>query len=269
MLRIRVLSDLHFEFHMDEGKEFIRGLDPRGVDVLVLAGDITKMRLNFEVTLGLFRKQFPGVPILMIPGNHEYHECDLATVTRALKNAVNKLRGVHWLDCGIVEINGRRFLGTTLWYGKAKAPKHPLLLSTDEEWSEGIIKTVTEKGFAEETYADFEAIDTLPQWNAKEHDRAVKFLEANVRERDIVMTHFLPTQQSVVQKFKGALSNCWFVVDQEPLIVERKPALWIHGHTHNSMDYWIGPTRIVCNPLGYLSKGELNSDFDEDFTVSV
>ena len=28
--------------------------------------------------------------------------------------------------------------------------------------------------------------------------------------------------------------------------------LWTHGHTHETFDYVIGETRIVCNPRGYI-----------------
>lgn len=268
-LRLRIVSDVHCEFHRDHGREFIRHMDPRGCDVLVLPGDIAKMRLGFDTIFGLFRERFPDVPVLVVPGNHEYHESDLVTVTRGLKNAVNKVRGLHWLDCSIFEIDGRRILGTTLWYGSVKAPRHPLLLSTDKEWSRGIIKGVTEKGVSKSVYPDYDAIKTLPEWVDQEHERAVRFLDENMREGDIVVTHFLPSQKSVVERFRGALSNCWFVVDVEHLIEERKPALWCHGHTHASMDYFIGPTRIVCNPLGYPTEGEMNRAFDENFTVEV
>ena len=104
MLRIRLLSDLHFEFHADQGKEFVSKLDPRGVNVLILAGDITKMRLGFDRTLGMFRRQFPGVPLVFVTGNHEFHESDRKTVVRGIKDAVSKLQGVYWLDCDVVEI---------------------------------------------------------------------------------------------------------------------------------------------------------------------
>ena len=53
------------------------------------------------------------------------------------------------------------------------------------------------------------------------------------------------------------------------LIEERKPALWVHGHTHTSFNYTIGPTRVVCNPLGYQTAGELNVNFDENLTVEA
>ena len=272
-LRIRVLSDLHFEFHRDEGAEFIRTQDWRGVDLLVLAGDITKMRIGFYKTLKRFRDQF-NCPIVFVPGNHEYHESDLATVRRGLKDAVDRLRGVYVLDGQTLDIvaadQTRRIVASTFWYGKTPAPKHPLILSTDEEWGRGIIRKVDEKGVTAAPYADFEAIKALPEWFDDEHKRAKKFLEDNVREGDIVVTHFLPTRHSTPEQFKTGLSNCWFVAaEMESLIEERKPALWIHGHTHTSCDYWLGETRVVCNPLGYLTEGEFNAEFQDNFNVEV
>ncbi len=272
-MRLRVLSDLHFEFHADEGVEFIRAQDRQGLDLLVLAGDITKMRIGFYRTLKRFRDQF-NCPIVFVPGNHEYHESDLATVRRGMKDAVDRLRGVYVLDGQTLDVvasdQTRRLVGTTLWYGKTPAPKHPLVLSTDEEWGRGWIREVSEKGVTERPYADFEAIKKLHEWYDDEHKRAMKFLEANVREGDIVVTHFLPTRHSTPEQFKTALNNNWFVAAElEAFIEERKPALWIHGHTHTSCDYRIGETRIVCNPLGYLTEGEFNAAFDDNFTVEL
>ena len=44
--------------------------------------------------------------------------------------------------------------------------------------------------------------------------------------------------------------------------------IWIHGHTHESFDYHIGKTRIVCNPRGYASIEE-NKGFRPDYTLVV
>ena len=32
--------------------------------------------------------------------------------------------------------------------------------------------------------------------------------------------------------------------------------VWLHGHVHCAHDYQVGDCRVVCNPLGYASKGE-------------
>ena len=46
--------------------------------------------------------------------------------------------------------------------------------------------------------------------------------------------------------------------------------LWIHGHTHDSFDYFINGTRVVCNPRGYAVDGITeNAAFDVDLTVDI
>jgi hypothetical protein len=44
--------------------------------------------------------------------------------------------------------------------------------------------------------------------------------------------------------------------------------LWIHGHTHESFDYVVNGTRVVCNPRGYAPR-DLNPAFDPGLTVDV
>jgi hypothetical protein len=45
-------------------------------------------------------------------------------------------------------------------------------------------------------------------------------------------------------------------------------SLWIHGHTHESVDYFVNSTRVVCNPRGYAPM-ELNESFDPVLTVDA
>ncbi|MEO8655932.1 MAG: metallophosphoesterase, partial [Ramlibacter sp.] len=46
--------------------------------------------------------------------------------------------------------------------------------------------------------------------------------------------------------------------------------LWIHGHTHDSFDYRMNGTRVVCNPRGYAKNGvNENARFDPDFIAEV
>lgn len=52
--------------------------------------------------------------------------------------------------------------------------------------------------------------------------------------------------------------------DLTGLILERKPDLWIHGHVHQTADYRIGQTRVICNPRGHADE---RSGFDSGLTV--
>ena len=45
-------------------------------------------------------------------------------------------------------------------------------------------------------------------------------------------------------------------------------AIHLHGHTHESFNYVMNGTRIVCNPRGYFPM-ELNTAFDPSLTVEL
>jgi predicted phosphodiesterase len=73
-MKLQIMSDLHLEMHADGGAELIRELDPTGVDVLVLAGDITAARYyeNLERPFKALAHKYRH--ILYIPGNHESYK---------------------------------------------------------------------------------------------------------------------------------------------------------------------------------------------------
>jgi hypothetical protein len=59
-----------------------------------------------------------------------------------------------------------------------------------------------------------------------------------------------------------------------PSVVEQAD-VWIHGHVHDTLDYRLGRTRIVCNGRGYpwnaarkLST-ERRKRFDPSFVIEV
>ena len=41
--------------------------------------------------------------------------------------------------------------------------------------------------------------------------------------------------------------------------------LWVHGHMHDTFDYMIGSTRVVCNPRGYAGHEEQADRFELKF----
>jgi Icc-related predicted phosphoesterase len=47
-----------------------------------------------------------------------------------------------------------------------------------------------------------------------------------------------------------------------------RAALWIHGHMHESFDYEVYGTRLVCNPRGYAPEA-LNPDFRSDWVIEI
>ncbi len=241
MTRFRVYSDLHFEFHQDAGVSFVESLDPGGVDVVVLAGDIsTWSRLPYA--LKMFSDRFPKV--LFVVGNHEFYGSDRPRVEALLEENVAKLPNVHWLRNTVLELNGHRILGTPLWF-----PKSPQAIAQESVWS------------------DFKKISNF-KWVYYENQVAAEFLKRELCECDIIITHYLPSNQCVHPKYRQSSTNCYFVSDHTELIKNRKPRLWIHGHTHESMHFQMGLTEIVCNPFGYAAHEE-NPNFDPGRTITV
>jgi Icc-related predicted phosphoesterase len=82
----------------------------------------------------------------------------------------------------------------------------------------------------------------------------------------VVVTHHAVHWQSVHPRFRSDPVTAAFVSDRSALIEGYRPTLWVHGHVHNSSDYRVGATRIICNPHGY---GPENPTFDGALVVEV
>jgi Icc-related predicted phosphoesterase len=72
----------------------------------------------------------------------------------------------------------------------------------------------------------------------------------------------------VPDEFEGDPLSPAFSSDLSELILKYQPALWVHGHTHGSIDCTIGETRVLCNPKGYGpmygGRKPENKDFIDD-----
>ena len=240
-MNVAILSDLHLEFFADRGAAFLESLDPAGVDVLVLAGDLCTRRLLRSAVETLCAR-YPEV--VYVAGNHEYYHSGPGKVHELLTCLREDLPNFRWLRNETVEIAGVRFAGTTLWF------RHQ---ASNRAYEHGM--------------NDFALIRSFDPWVYEENRRALQFLEKEVARADVVVTHHLPSERSVGAPFVGDPFNCFYVCDVDELIELAEPALWVHGHTHASRDWSAGKTRVVCNPLGYAS--ECNPAFDRELVVRV
>lgn len=237
-MRFHLLSDIHFEFHQDGGRAFVESLDPEGIDVVVLAGDIA-VGDGIGPALDLVCRHFAEATVVYVHGNHEFYRSSREAVHAHTRRACDDHANLRWLDCEAVEIGGRRFLGAPLWF-----PERP------------------EAAHLRRHMTDFTIIESFESWVYDDNARAVAFLKAEVARGDIVVTHHLPSPQSVSPRFVDHPLTPFFVCDVEPLIRDRQPAYWLHGHTHDSLRYAIGDTTVACNPYGYAGH-ELNPAFTD------
>jgi len=241
-MKIQILSDLHFEFHQDLGLEFVKSLDTRGVDLLVVAGDLHVSR-GLRLSLELLGATYPRV--LYVPGNHDFYDSSINAVRELLRAAQDALPNVDVLHESVVEIEGYRFAGTPLWF----------------EWT-------YQCSVLRDHVADTTAIRDFELDIRADYKRAQSFLDEVVDDETIVVTHHLPARRSVEPFFKNSGTNCFFLCDKSRLIAERQPPLWIHGHTHSSCDYTLGRTRVLCNPYGYQGR-RVNRQFNPKLIVEI
>jgi len=227
-VRVQLLSDLHFEYDDDGGEAFARSVEVAG-DVLVLAGDILPLLEpeRVRVALGWFCARFAQV--VFVAGNHEYYRTSPAEGDAVLAAAAAALPNLHVLNPGVAEIGGARFVGATMWFRPTEdEPKY--------------------RGFL----TDFALIRGFVPWVHDTHAAQLAFLQATVREGDVVVTHHLPHANSTPAMFASSPLNRFFVAGDAPALLERAGArLWLHGHAHAPRDYVIARTRVVCNPRGY------------------
>ncbi len=241
-MKIQVISDVHTEFQADSGREFIAQLDPERIDVLVVAGDLCD-HWNIWKTLTWLSEAYSQVVYVL--GNHESYGSSIQR-SRSQAAAVSKsVENLHFLDNSTCEIDGQRFVGTSMWFRDAP----------DNVFYEGRMN-------------DFRKIRNLRNSVYVENGRAVEFLNHTVKTDDIVVTHHLPSDACVSSRFSGSDLNRFFVCLMDNLIFDAKPKLWIHGHTHDSKDFMHGETRIVCNPFGYAGV-ELNLEYEAQKIVEI
>lgn len=243
-MRVQYLSDLHFEFHADAGEGFVASLDPTDIDVLVVAGDLTDAA-GLDRALDLICRRYRRALIVYVHGNHEFYGSGREEVLAITRRACLRNANLVWLDCDVAEIAGVRFVGAPMWF-RTPGAAEPLKRAMN----------------------DFRLIRDFEAWVYEENARTLAFLEREVRRSDVVVTHYLPAPVSVAPAYAGSPMNAFFLCDVEPLLVARRPALWIHGHTHDSVDAQVGDTRIVCNPLGYAGREE-NASFRNDAIVAL
>ena len=244
-MKIQILADLHMEFFpLPRRRAFLEGLQT-DCDVVALAGDVGTIE-ELAPTLEWFCDHYPQV--VYVTGNHELYRSSFEAVRELLGSLDGRLDNLHFLDNRAVTIGGQRFLGTTLWFPNAPQNDTFAVMLND---------FILIEGFQDRVYV--------------EAARASEFLRETLQPGDVVLTHHLPSHRSVHAEYKDSPLTRFFVFPQDDLIESRLPALWVHGHTHLSCDYRLGPyeeTRVLCNPYGYY-RHEENPRFDPYLMVDL
>lgn len=265
MLKITPMSDLHLEFSS------IEITNTQNADVLILAGDIvvsedlhrhpTDNYINSNQTPGarqlaatMYRKFFQQVSeqfkhVIYVAGNHELYGGKFHRGIGYLREAVKPYGNIHFLECDSIEIDNVVFVGGTMW--------------TDMNGYDPITMSCITSMISDYTAIrddDRGYCKLTPNKTVRRHKQTVDYFKhvcQNSKDKDVVVvSHHTPSFKSVHEIYVNErIMNGAYHTDLSEFILDNPQIkLWIHGHTHNSFDYCIGDTRVVCNPRGYSSK---------------
>lgn len=236
-MRLRILSDLHLEFFDGD-----RELPEVDADVIILAGDIHRQTEG----LAWARHRFPDMPLIYVPGNHEFYGTCMPQLRDELALEAERL-GITLLDNQSVTINGVRFYGTTLWTDFALYADDPTKNPAETESK------------ALRVMPDFNIVQTLPGVtfsplaSQQLHAEALAWLESELSQPfegpKVVVSHHAPLHDCIPEQYLGDALSPAFASHLPQLM--GKMDLWVHGHVHEPVDRLNNGTRVIANPGGY------------------
>jgi predicted MPP superfamily phosphohydrolase len=269
-MKINVISDLHLDFS---------DLTLPGGDVLILSGDICEARhlkkdmYNRDMVLleherkdqrpdryyRFFEEECSKYrEVVMVMGNHEHYGFNYQKTYPHIASQLPD--NVTLLENQTHTIDDVTFVGCTLWTDMNQSD--PLTMFHMKS-SMNDYRQVTMFNEVKNVYHRL-----TPEKTVEDHYKSKQFIEETVKDKFdkkfVVVTHHAPSKSSIKPQYaENHLMNGAYSSDLSKFILENPQIkLWTHGHTHDTFDYMIGSTRIVCNPRGYSGYEARADEFD-------
>lgn len=279
-MKIWVLSDLHQEFVRDPsaGSNPHTKFDPAvcapdGFDVVVLAGDID---VPLTASLRWISERFAGVPTIAVAGNHDFFvsQADQFTMTEMRQRGLDLAGelGIHLLDDSVIDINGTRFLGGTLWTDFMSVGRGDTRAKINE--AAGRFGMNDYRSIKRESSKHPGKRKRIrPEDTITAHRKTREFLYRKLSSAHdgatVAVTHHAPHPASLDGRHGGRMDWC-YASNLGLLLDEIGPDLWLHGHIHRAADYNVGRTRIVSNPRGYaFEPSERDNGFNPGLVIEI
>lgn len=278
-MKIAVCSDLHLEF----GRLDLKNTE--SADVLVLSGDIliaedldrfpgdrgpyAPVESHRYINSTIYRDfldqvnhEFPKV--VYVAGNHEFYDGKWQKTLDILHKYMENYSNIFFLERETVKINDVTFIGATLWTDLNR--QDPLTMHSVRDLMNDYRVIVNDT----KSYSRLKPYDTVER-----HQQTLQYIKNVVAEKHdekfVVVGHHAPTRLSTSPEYADdTLMNGAYSSDLSEFILDRPQIkLWTHGHTHHAFDYFMGETRIVCNPRGYINCEQRARDFTLKFVDVV
>ena len=229
---------------------------PTGADLVILGGDIDVGLTGVE--WAITESERLNVPVLYVPGNHEFYYKDMTTLLLAMRQ-LTEGTGVHILDDDEFIYQDVRFLGSTLWTDyKAFSGATQQDAMAEARYSLNDHSVIKVDG------AQFEPSDPL-----QKHEQSLKWLSEKLNEnfngKTVIVTHHGPSPSCQHRdNDMSAISAC-FHSNLDHLV--KLADIWIYGHTHDNITAKIGDAQLLCNQGGY--QREDLKDYDPEMLVDI
>ncbi len=252
-MKIAFGSDIHIEFG------YFDIVNKENADVLVLAGDICVAAMWESTRCSEFfnkcADEFENV--IYVLGNHEFYHGDVITSTDLIREKLSNRKNIHVLDNESLVIDGYKFIGSTLW--------------TDCNNEDVMTEQVIRSGMNDYRLIRNGNMKLTPQATMDFHNKSLEYIKSEIKSDhiQIVISHHAPSQESIGDRHKNDYRmNGAFRSELDDFIVNNDIAVWIHGHTHHSVSYFISNTLVVSNQRGYVGMEATANNFDL-MTISI
>lgn len=257
MTKFHILSDLHLEMG-----DYTPPLS-LDCDFVILAGDIALREDAFP----WIKRNFPDLPSIYVNGNHEYYKNYFVATIAAHRDKATQYPHILFLENEIQHYPDKSLTvyGGTMWtdFMLDSTLRHSMTVAQGGMNDYHLVRVLTEEHESRKLNPE----DTLAQ-----HKLFLKGLEEAAKNRldkFVIVSHHAPSPKSIHPDYEGDRLNAAYASDLTHLIREYQPDLWVHGHMHNSQDYYIGKTRVVCNPRGYPRGHNANPKFSPHLVVEI
>lgn len=256
-MKIQVASDLHLEF--PGNREWIKKnpLIPEA-DILVLAGDIVVDKYKSEAGFFIDQIKHDYKTVISTMGNHEFYDGVISYAYPDYKKELT--RNYIKLNNQSVIIDDTKFIASTLW---SHIPGcHSAYLKQIMNDFRMIYK------FNSDNRINI-TIDDINRF----HKASVDFLKNELAKdfdgKVVVITHHLPMFECIEGEYNNKdIIKYAFATDLIDLIKNNRIDLWVFGHIHVSYYREIYNTRLVANPLGYMSESQ-QYRFSRDLVIEI
>lgn len=223
-MKLTLVSDLHCDFPQPK-------TPPIETELVIVAGD-TSNGLHGLKMLNKWKRK--GHDVFAVDGNHEHY----SNVVQGRSQADTERQFYAGLDAQPMHRmlgDSHYLIGCNGWY-EVEDERHWYGYMNDSRYS-GI--HASEMNRLAVRHADFvdHHLELMP-----------------LGRKALVVTHTAPCEASLDPQYLGSDGNVYYYNPLMTKVLKRHKdniALWVHGHTHASVDVVVEGVRIVTNPRGY------------------